>query len=113
MKLNAEVIMKDEVDDSKYGNLQSIAEVLKRKMAAIKTLEENNDEFETNTANMSQIINEGKLFEIYCKTKLNVLNKFLGKHTGSGHNDNVTKKVNTVNLPKVGIAFRLVSSPSW
>ena len=32
---NAEVIMKDEVDDLKYENLQSIAEVLKRKTAVI------------------------------------------------------------------------------
>ena len=31
----AEVIMKDEVDDLKYENLQSIAEVLKRKTAVI------------------------------------------------------------------------------
>ena len=30
---NAEVIMKDEVDDYKYENFQSIAEVLKRKTA--------------------------------------------------------------------------------
>ena len=36
----AEVIMKDEVDDLKHENLQYIAEVLKRKTAGIKTLEE-------------------------------------------------------------------------
>ena len=61
---NAEVIMKDEVDDLKYGNLQSIAEVLKRKTAAIKTLEEEIVELKTNTKNMSQIINEGTRFKI-------------------------------------------------
>ena len=44
---------------------------------------------------MSQIINEGRRFEIYCKTKLNVLYKFLGKHTG---------RANTVNLPKLEIS---------
>ena len=99
-----EVIMKDEVDDLKYENLQSIAEVLKRKTASIKTLEEEIVELETNTENMSQVINEGKYFEIYCKTKLNILNKFLGKHTGRGHDDNVTKRVNTVNLPKLEIS---------
>ena len=53
---------------------------------------------------MSQIINEGRLFEIYCKTKLNVLYKFLGKHTRREHDDNVTKRVNTVNLPKLEIS---------
>ena len=53
---------------------------------------------------MSQVINEGMCFEIYCKTKLNILNKFLGKHKGRGHNDNVTKRVNTVNLPKLEIS---------
>ena len=51
--------MKNEVDDLKYENLQSIAEVLKRKTAAIKTFEEGIVEFETSTENMSQIINEG------------------------------------------------------
>ena len=75
-----------------------IAEVSKRKTAAIKTLEKEIIELETNTENMSQVINEGTCFEIYCKTKLNILNEFLGKHTRRGHNDNVTKGVNTVKL---------------
>ena len=82
---NAEAVMKDEVNDLKYENLQSIAEVLKRKTTAIKTLEEEIIELETNTENMGQITNEGRRFEINCKMKLNVLNKFLGKHTGRGH----------------------------
>ena len=82
---NAEAVMKDEVNDLKYENLQSIAEVLKRKTTAIKTLEEEIIELETNTENMGQITKEGRRFEINCKTKLNVLNKFLGKHTGRGH----------------------------
>ena len=60
---NAKVIMKDEVDGLKYEKLQSIAEVLKRKTATRKALEEEIVELETNT-------------EIYCKTKLNILNKF-------------------------------------
>ena len=34
----------------------------------------------------------------------NVLSKFLGKHTGRVHDDNVTKSVNTVNLPKLEIS---------
>ena len=50
---------------------------------------------------MSQTLNEGTCFEISCKTKLNVLNKFLGQHTGKGHKENVTKRVNTVNLPRL------------
>ena len=54
----------------------------------------------SNTENMNQVINEGTCFEIYCKIRLNLLNKFLGKHTGRAHNDNVTMRVNTVNLPK-------------
>ena len=44
-----EVIMKDEIDDLKYENLQSIAEVLNRKTTAIKTLGEEIVELETNT----------------------------------------------------------------
>ena len=53
---------------------------------------------------MSQIINEDTRFEIYSKTKLNTLNEFLRKHTEREHNDNVTKRVNTVNLPKLEIS---------
>ena len=97
-------VMKDKVDDLKYENLQSIAEVLKRTTAAIKSLEEEIVELEITTENMRQIINEGTCFEIYCKTKLNTLNKFLGKHTGRGHDGNVTRRVNTVNLPKLKIS---------
>ena len=62
---------------------------------------------------MSQIINEGRLFEIYCKTKLNVLYKFLGKHTGREHDDNVTKRVNTVNLPKLEISKFSEDPTKW
>ena len=101
---NTEVIMKDKVDDLKYENLQSIAEVLKRKTATIKALEEEIVELEITTENMSQIINEGTCFQIYCKTKLNALNKFLGKNTGRGHDGNVTRRVNTVNLQKLEIS---------
>ena len=110
---NAVVIMKDEVNDLKYENLQSIAEVLKRKTAAIKTLEKEIVELETNTENMTQIINEGTCFEIYCKTKPNVLNKFLGKHTGRRHDDNVTRRVSTVNLPNPEISKFNVDPKKW
>ena len=66
---NAEVITKDEVDDLKCENLQFIAEVLKRKTAAIKTSEEEIVELKTNAENVSQVINEGTFFEIYCKNE--------------------------------------------
>ena len=36
--------------------------------------------------------------------KLNVLNKLLGKHAVRGHDDNVTKRVNSVNLSKLEIS---------
>ena len=62
--------------------MQYIAEVLERKTGALKALEEEIVELKTNMENMSQIINESTRFEIYCKTKLSVLNKFLGKYTG-------------------------------
>ena len=57
LKILTEVIEKDEVDDLKYEDLQSTAEVLKRKSAVIKTLEKKIVELETNTENMRQIIN--------------------------------------------------------
>ena len=97
------VIMEDQVDDLKDENLQSIAGVLERKTSAIKTLEEEIVELETSTENMRKIINEGRVLK-YTATKLNTLNKFLGKLTGRGHDDNATKTVNTVNLPKLEIS---------
>ena len=57
LKILTEVIEKDEVDDLKYEDLQSTAEVLKRKSTVIKTLEKKIVELETNTENMRQIIN--------------------------------------------------------
>ena len=44
-------------------------------------LEEEIVELETSTENISQTTNKDTYFEIHCKTKLNELNKFLGKHT--------------------------------
>lgn len=67
-------------------------------------LEEEIVELETSKENISQTTNKDTYFEIYCKTKLNELNKFLGKHTGRAHNDGVTKRVNTVNLPNLEIS---------
>ena len=96
--------MKDKVDDLQYENLQPIAKVLKRKTATMKTLKKEIAELEANTENMSQIINKATCFEIFCKTKLNVFNRFLGKHAGREHKDNGTKTVNTVNLPKLEIS---------
>ena len=56
---------------------------------------------------MSQIINESTRFEIYWKTKLN------GKHKGRGHGDNVTKRVNIVNLPKLEISKFIGDPTKW
>ena len=116
--------MKNEVDYLKYENLQSIAEVLRRKTTVTKS-EEEFVELETKTENMRQIIKKSTCFEMYCKTKLIVLNKFLGKQAGRGLDDNATKRVNAVNLPKLEISksnrdpskwqsfFELVFSRSW
>ena len=116
--------MKNEVHYLKYENLQSIAEVLRRKTTVTKS-EEEFVELETKTENMRQIIKKSTCFEMYCKTKLNVLNKFLGKQAGRGLDDNATMRVNAVNLPKLEISksnrdpskwqsfFELVFSRSW
>ena len=49
----------------------------------MKTLEDEIVDPETNTEDIEQIINEGTEFEIYCKTKLNILNKFLNNNNTS------------------------------
>ena len=48
-KLSKTKKLKNEKDDWKHEDLQSIAEVLRKKTAAIKTLEEEIVELETNT----------------------------------------------------------------
>ena len=55
---------------------------------------------DTNTEHTEQIINKGTEFEIYCNTKLNILNKFLNINNTSRVKENSKKGSNVINPPK-------------
>ena len=69
----AEVSIENKTEENILENIQSVVELLKKKIAAIKTLEDEIVDLETNAEHIEQVINEGTEFEIYCKTKLNIL----------------------------------------
>ena len=72
----AEVSIKSKTEENIQENIQPVGEVLKKKIAATKTLDNEIVDLKTKIEHIEQIINEGTEFEIYCKTKLNILNKF-------------------------------------
>ena len=66
----SEVSIENNTEEDIKENIQSIVEVLKKKIVAIKTLEDEIVDLETNTEqHIQHIINERTEFEIYCKTK--------------------------------------------
>ena len=58
----------NETEENIQENIQSVVDVLKKKIAVIKTLEYEIVDLETKAEKIEQIINEGTEFEIYCKT---------------------------------------------
>ena len=66
----SEVSIENNTEEDIKENIQSIVEVLKKKIVAIKTLEDEIVDLETNTEqHIQHIINERTEFKIYCKTK--------------------------------------------
>ena len=61
-------------------------------------------DFETNTEQIKQILNEGTEFEIYSKTKLNILNKLLCINNISRVTENTKRWNNLVKLPRFEIS---------
>ena len=61
-------------------------------------------DFETNTEQIKKILNEGTEFEIYCKTKLNILNKLLCINNISRVTENTKRWSNLVKLPRFEIS---------
>ena len=109
----ANELIKSNVKDKTEG-LKSIAEVLKRKSAAIKTLEEEIVELENNHENIAQIIDDGTTFEIECKTKLNQIYKFINEGKLEIEDEKFTAKgMNTVNLPQFQISKFAGDPTQW
>ena len=78
--LEAKDIMEKEVTEERLEMLNSYYETLKRKPSAIKTLEDEICELETDVTVIEAVTNERTLFEISSKAKLNSINKFLSKN---------------------------------
>ena len=67
-------------------------------------MEDKTVDFETNTEQIKQILKEGTEFEIYCKTKLNILNKLLCINNISRVTENTKRWSNLVKLPRCEIS---------
>ena len=85
-----ESLMKENVNEESIETLKTLLEVLRRKVAAVKTLEEEILSIFKNSEDMEEIITEGMTFEIIAKSKLNLIQKFLNKYLQL---ENVDKKV--------------------
>ena len=69
--------MEKEVTEARLDILNSYHETLKKKLSAIKTLEDEICEVKTDVTVTEAVISESILFEISSKAKLNSINKFL------------------------------------
>ena len=96
-------VMEKECMEERLDMLNSYHESLKKKLSAIKTLEDEICELETDVTLIEPVISESTLFEISSKAKLNSINKFLSKNT---KNENSSREFRTlrsdsVKLPKL------------
>ena len=72
--------MEREVTEARLDMLNSYHETLNNKLSAIRTLEDEICELETDVTVIDAVINESTLFEISSKAKLNSINEFLSKN---------------------------------
>ena len=72
--------MEREVTEARLDMLNSYHETLNNKLSAIRTLEDEICELETDVTVIDAVINESTLFEISSKAKLNSINDFLSKN---------------------------------
>ena len=95
-----QLIEKEETEEN-VEKLNSYRETLKRKIGAVKTLEDEIIELEEDEGNLVKIIEESNTFEIECKAKLNIINR----HTQKNVDRKREKKENNnnVKLPKLEI----------
>ena len=95
-----QLIEKEETEEN-VEKLNSYRETLKRKIGAVKTLEDEIIELEEDEGNLVKIIEESNTFEIECKAKLNIINR----HTQKNVERKREKKENNnnVKLPKLEI----------
>ena len=91
-------------DEQTLETLRSFQEVLKRKLAAIETLEDEIISIIDNAAEIKQIITESLTFEIHSKAQLNLVQKHLNNSLRLENDARTSKWKDTVKLPKLEIA---------
>ena len=89
---------------NKLETLRSFQEVLKRKLAAIKTLEDQIISIIDNPAEIEQIITESMTLEIQSKAQLNLIQKHLNNSLKLENDVRTSTWKDTVKLPKLEIA---------
>ena len=89
----AKDVTEKEVTEERLVTSNSYHETLKKKRSAIKTLEDEICELQTDAAVIEAVINESTLFEISSKAKLNSIHKFLSKNV---KNENSSREFRTL-----------------
>ena len=90
--------MEQEVVEERLDMLNSYHKTLKKKLSAMKTLEDEICELETDVTVIEAVTNERTLFEISSKAKLNSINKFLSKNV---KNENSQREFRTLRSDSV------------
>ena len=101
----AKDVMEKEVTEERLDMLNSYYETLKKKRSAIKTLEDDICELETDVTVIEAVIDESTLFEISSKAKLNSINKFLSQNIKNENSSQEFRLLQSdlVKLPKLEI----------
>ena len=99
----AKDVMEKESTEERLDMLNSYHEGLKKKLSAIKTLEDEICELETDVTLIEAVISESTLIEISSKAKLNSINKFLSKNTKNENSSREFRPLrsDSVKLPKL------------
>ena len=91
-------------DEQTLKTLRSFQEVLKRELAAIKTLEDEIISIIDNPAEIEQIITQSMTFETHSKAQLNLIQKHLNNSLKLENDTRTSKWKDAVKLRKLEIA---------
>ena len=90
------------MDLEKEMKVTSTIDIIKKKAAVVKNLEEEIVDITTDDSLLEEMVNEGMTFEIYCKEQLTILAKYSEKVKKKNHQKYEDKSRN-VKLPKLEI----------
>ena len=105
-------IVPSEVDLEKEIKVTSTIDIIKKKAAAVKKLEEEIVDITTDDSLLEEIVHEEMTLEIYCKEQLTILAKYSKKVEKKIHQKYEDKSRN-VKLPEVEIKKRTLQLVLW